>query len=343
MQDKYINREIEALTMTADHPNVVDIVGTLKTPSTTFMLMPLIETDAAKLIKQRVLYEDEVVLMSIQLMSALEHVHGMNIVHRDLKPANLLVTQDMQVRLADFGFAKMLEEEGGTMTGLCGTKPYLSPEQVNSLPYGTASDVWAAGVVVYELLMGVTAFCPDSSIDLGPISNTTSIPMEGDIRMRLDPYDELERDNIRSGVFEVDSGRVGAVGEGFLRKLIVVNPIERMSARQAGEHAWFGGVEQALLKRADVEAATKARSEGRESDKKERTQLLRSRRRRRVPKMVKTARAPAPVAEGAPQSPASDSTAGVASTLTVSSAASPSAVGVGVPRALMVGESDSTS
>ncbi|CAM9352841.1 unnamed protein product, partial [Hapterophycus canaliculatus] len=207
-QDKYINREIEALTMTADHPNVVEIVGTLKTAHTTFMIMPLIDTDAARLLKQQVLHESDVVLMAFQLMSALDHVHGKNIVHRDLKPANLLVTQDMQVRLADFGFAKMLEQEGGTMTGLCGTKPYLAPEQVNNLPYGTAADMWAAGVVVYELLMGVTAFCPDSSIDLGPVAFNTSAPKDGDIRMRLDPYDELERENIRAGVFEVDSGRV---------------------------------------------------------------------------------------------------------------------------------------
>lgn len=71
----------------------------------------------------------------------------------------------------------------------------------------------------------IVIYSPDSSIDLGPIAMDvgTPQPKEGDIRMHLDPYDELERENIRAGVFEVDSDRVGAVGENFLRKVGGIN------------------------------------------------------------------------------------------------------------------------
>lgn len=60
---------------------------------------------------------------------------------------------------------------------------------------------------------------PDSSVDLGHVSTDMSTPEEGDIRMRLNPYDELERQNIRAGIFEVDSSRTGTAGEDFLRKV----------------------------------------------------------------------------------------------------------------------------
>ncbi|CAM9441008.1 unnamed protein product, partial [Ectocarpus fasciculatus] len=75
-QDKYINREIQTLTMTAHHPNVVDILGTLKTPTTTFMIMPLLHSDVATLLKERPLQEKEAVTISIQMFSAIEHVHS---------------------------------------------------------------------------------------------------------------------------------------------------------------------------------------------------------------------------------------------------------------------------
>eukprot|EP00752_Nemacystus_decipiens_P009418 g8421.t1 len=298
-RDKYIKREVQSLSVTSNHPNIVDIHGVLSTADTTFMIMPLVKTDLSKLIQDGPLKEEEAVLIAAQFLSALEHVHSNRIVHRDLKPANLLLTHDKQVRLADFGFAKVLQDGEDGLTGLCGTKPYLSPEQVNGLRYGFAADLWSAGVVIYEILHGRTAFCPDSSVDLGQVPTDIGTPVEGDIRMRLDPYDELERENIRAGVFEVDSSRVGTTGADFLRKLILLSPTDRMSASTAGEHPWLGGEQAATLRRANVTAITNERREAQEVESKERALLLRSRRRKRVPKPVKLS-TPAPAAEGGP-------------------------------------------
>ncbi|CAN0134598.1 unnamed protein product [Ectocarpus fasciculatus] len=131
------------------------------------------------------------------------------------------------------------------------------------------------------------------------------------------------------------------MGEDFLRKLIVLDPAERMSARQAGEHPWLGDEGAVMLKRAQVEAVVKEAQETDQAEKAERTQFLRSKRRRRVPKVVRAARGLAPVAEGA--LPPTSSTAGTVSMLTSASLGAATAAGADVPRAMMVAESGSTA
>ncbi len=96
----------------------------------------------------------------VQVADAVAHAHARLIVHRDLKPANILVTEGGEVRLLDFGIAKLLEE-GGTpeteLTQLAGralTPDYASPEQIAGQPVGVASDIYSLGVVLFELLAG---------------------------------------------------------------------------------------------------------------------------------------------------------------------------------------------
>jgi serine/threonine-protein kinase len=92
-----------------------------------------------------------------EVAAGLAHAHGRGVVHRDLKPANLLRSENGQVKIADFGIARALEETMVTQIGtVLGTMRYLSPEQAEGRVVGTEADVYSLGVVFDELLEGAT-------------------------------------------------------------------------------------------------------------------------------------------------------------------------------------------
>ena len=100
----------------------------------------------------------------LQVIEAVAYAHAKLVVHRDLKPSNILVTEDGQVRLLDFGIAKLIDEGSASQTALTelGGRPftpaYASPEQVTGEPLSIASDVYSLGVVLYELLAGTRPY-----------------------------------------------------------------------------------------------------------------------------------------------------------------------------------------
>jgi len=102
----------------------------------------------------------------LQVTRAVAHAHGRLVVHRDLKPSNILVTEEGQVRLLDFGVAKLLEagsageSEFTRQAGRALTPAYASPEQLQGLPLGVTSDVYALGVVLFEMLTGARPYRP---------------------------------------------------------------------------------------------------------------------------------------------------------------------------------------
>ena len=100
------------------------------------------------------------VRLFLQVVEAVAYAHARLVVHRDLKPSNILVTKEGQVRLLDFGIARLLEEgsvRDTPLTELSGrphTPEYASPEQIAGGPLGIATDIYSLGVVLYELLCG---------------------------------------------------------------------------------------------------------------------------------------------------------------------------------------------
>ena len=102
------------------------------------------------------------------LCRALEHAHAEHIVHRDIKPANVLISSHGRVKVGDLGVARLAEggtTDGGTAT-IVGTPRYMAPEQANGQPVTPATDVYSAGIVLYEMLAGHPPFNGDSAVEI---------------------------------------------------------------------------------------------------------------------------------------------------------------------------------
>jgi serine/threonine-protein kinase len=103
-----------------------------------------------------------------QICRALEHAHAERIVHRDIKPANVLMSQEGRVKVGDLGIARLADggtTDGGTAT-IVGTPRYMAPEQASGQPVTPATDVYSAGIVLYEMLAGEPPFGGDSAVEI---------------------------------------------------------------------------------------------------------------------------------------------------------------------------------
>ena len=110
------------------------------------------------------------------LLLALDYAHSRGVVHRDIKPANLLITAAAQVKVSDFGIAR-IESSTLTQTGsMIGTPSYMSPEQFRGETVDGRSDVFSAGILLYQLLTGVRPFTGSASIVMQQILNEEPAP-----------------------------------------------------------------------------------------------------------------------------------------------------------------------
>ena len=148
------------------HPNIVSVYdyGTDAETGGQFIVMQLVDGEdlAAILHKHGRLETDDAVRIAIGVASALEAAHRRGIVHRDVKPGNILIDQD--VKVTDFGIARAVSEASMTVTGTTlGSVHYFSPEQARGDEVTGQSDVYALGIVLYEMLTGRRPFEGDSA------------------------------------------------------------------------------------------------------------------------------------------------------------------------------------
>jgi serine/threonine-protein kinase len=152
-----------------EHPNIVPIYNydIDETEGIPWMAMRLVPGGAlAQLLKgERLPFARSVAILR-GVADALDHAHGKGIVHRDVKPQNVLLDEGGRVYLADFGIAKMFESSGGlTATGMItGTPQYMAPEQATGTKVGPLADVYALGVVAYEMFTGRPPFSADTPV-----------------------------------------------------------------------------------------------------------------------------------------------------------------------------------
>ena len=160
------------------------------------------------------------------LLDGIHYCHLQNVAHRDLKPENVILADKSppeegvftEIKLIDFGLSRIYEDDT-VMRSRVGTPYYIAPE-VLGRKYGKECDLWSAGVITYILLCGYPPFRGDTDKEI---------------------YEEIQNGNL---VFEDDPGEhlwgiVSADAIDFIRKLIVRNPAERLTAEQALQHKWI--------------------------------------------------------------------------------------------------------
>src|SRR5260370_42504091 len=103
---------------------------------------------------------DESVEMMFKCAQALHYAHSRGVIHRDIKPSNIMLTQDSDVRIIDFGIALVADSDISRIEGIAGSPSYMSPEQGQSIELTNRSDLYSLGAVMYELLTGTRPFRP---------------------------------------------------------------------------------------------------------------------------------------------------------------------------------------
>ncbi|HLZ70933.1 MAG TPA: serine/threonine-protein kinase [Dehalococcoidia bacterium] len=147
------------------HPNIATIYDVGEADGLPFFTMELIEGPTlARLLLGGPLPPAQVVALIRSLASAIDYLHRAGLVHRDIKPANIMLEAGGRVVLMDFGIARAIDQTTHTRTGTSlGTPEYMSPEQVRGERVGPASDIYALGVLTYNLLAGKPPFSGDTA------------------------------------------------------------------------------------------------------------------------------------------------------------------------------------
>ena len=163
------SREIDALRKVTS-PNIVQIFDDGQTDDgSLYFSMEFVDGETlTKLIsRRRRLPWTEVIEISIQIATALKAAHNTGIIHRDLKPSNLMITEEGEVKLADFGVAHVFASTRLTRTGgIVGTAEYMSPEQARGQRATKLSDLYSLGAVMYVMLTGKPPFSGNTAADI---------------------------------------------------------------------------------------------------------------------------------------------------------------------------------
>jgi eukaryotic-like serine/threonine-protein kinase len=162
-----LQRDAHALAH-LQHPNIVQVYEVSALQGRPFITLEYVDGgNLAQRIQGQPPTTRQAAALVETLARAMDYAHCQGIIHRDLKPANVLLTAQGMPKIADFGLAKRLEEDGNTKTGaVLGTPSYIAPEQAaGKKDVGPAADIYALGAILYEMLTGRPPYRGESSLD----------------------------------------------------------------------------------------------------------------------------------------------------------------------------------
>ena len=192
-------REARALA-TLQHPNIASVYGFEEDGIQRFLVMELVEgQDLSERLKGGPVPADEAAALSMQLLDGLAAAHEQGIIHRDLKPANIKITPEGEVKILDFGLARAYTADPESETEILnsptitaamtqagvilGTAAYMSPEQARGQGVDQRTDLWAFGVILFEMLTGKRFFAGDT------VSDTLAAVLRAELDWDLLPGD----------------------------------------------------------------------------------------------------------------------------------------------------------
>ncbi|MEU9284525.1 protein kinase [Streptomyces sp. NPDC048275] len=205
-----------------NHPNVVGVLDFGQHENRLFLVMELVDGPslASVLSQSGTLPAERVARIAAETAAGLAAAHRQGIVHRDIKPANLLLDADGTLKIGDFGIARFLDDPGAALTAtgqIVGTSLYLAPERALGQPAGPASDMYALGCVLYQLLTGHPPFRADTAVAI--------------LHQHLDAAPVPPR--------ELGVAGLPPAFENYLLGLLAKKPEHRPPAQQAAD--WFAG------------------------------------------------------------------------------------------------------
>ncbi|KAJ5491663.1 hypothetical protein N7539_003230 [Penicillium diatomitis] len=160
---KYVFREVKLMKQ-LDHENIVRLTDVFISPSEDiYLVTDLMATDLDTLLKSKKIDEKFSQYFMYQIMRGLKYVHSAGVLHRDLKPSNILVNENCDLKICDFGLARVQEIQ---MTGYVSTRYYRAPEvMLNWGRYNEKVDIWSAGCIFAEMILGRPIFPGKNHID----------------------------------------------------------------------------------------------------------------------------------------------------------------------------------
>jgi serine/threonine-protein kinase len=234
------------LLASVSHPNIAALYGFEACAGRHFLVMEFVEGDdlAARTVRGP-MGVDEGLAIARQIADALDAAHERGIVHRDLKPANVKITPDGVVKVLDFGLAKETSPAGAqsevvtalgqTQLGvMVGTAAYMAPEQAQGKAVDKRADIWAFGVVLYEMLTGISPFASDS------LAGTLASVLTREVD--LEPLPPAVRPIVAQCLKRNPKNRLRDIGDATLLLDAVAAPTQPSSGRRRERLAWTGAL-----------------------------------------------------------------------------------------------------
>jgi protein kinase A len=229
-QVEHINSE-RAILERIRHPFIVELYATYQDNLNVYMLLSYVPGgELFSHLRRAGRFSADVTRFYLaSIILAVENLHSRNIIYRDLKPENLLLDRIGYLRIADFGFAKIVEDRTFT---LCGTPEYLAPEIVLSQGHGKAVDYWAMGILAFEMLAGYPPFFDDHPLGI---------------------YEKILRNEIAF------PSHIDMYAKDLIRGLLTTDRTKRLGNLRGGakdlmDHPWFQGVDWGSLERKEIGA-----------------------------------------------------------------------------------------